>query len=113
MMYRPFHETRPLRRGSGGMDYANTNTAGQVKVNLIVDVDARDAYIRATLSPRDEYAADATAYFRPGVDPDPVKLVVLPPQETLYSVEASPPMKEDGLLRDLPKGFDETWLHPD
>ncbi len=31
-------------------------------------------------------------------------LVVLPPQETLY---------EDGLLSDLPDGFDKTWLHPD
>ena len=95
-----------------GDDFAQTNSAGQVEIDLIVNMPG--AFIEATPRPRATYAADATAYFRPGVAPDPVKLVVLPPQETQYSVDAdplaTPPVDEDGLRKDLPLGFEPHWL---
>ena len=79
-----------------------TDDAGQIIVFLTVDDPPKvAAYLTGTPYPEMEYAARATALFNAGDAPDPVKLVVLPPQETQY---------QDGLLKDLPVGFEAHWL---
>ena len=82
-------------------------------VTVQVEVTApegQEAKLTATPYPRSVYGVDATAYFQARKQ-DPVKLVVLSPQETQYSVDPKVPDGEgDGLLKDLPEGFEPHWL---
>ena len=88
----------PLDRVNG-----HPTVNGVVTVNLEVIPDYTGvAYLEGT-PVHSRYGASATAFFRAG-ELDPVKIVVLPPQETLYA---------DGLLEGLPPGFDATWLARD
>lgn len=67
---------------AAGNTQANTDADGSIEVSLTVDPDA-SPYLKATPNPRSRYAVDATAYFlATPVPPKPIKLVVLPPQET-------------------------------
>ena len=86
--------------------YYETGPTGQVILDLVVT--ETDGLVTAEY--REHNQPRNTVPFHSSRDTTKPILVVLPPQETLYSVEAAPPMKEDGLLRDLPDGFDKTWL---
>ena len=84
---------------AAGSTQANTDADGSIEVSLTVDPDAPSPYLQATPNPRTTYAVDATAYFRATPVPDPpIKLVVLPPQET--ATPAAP-------------NLDPTYVNPD
>ena len=84
---------------AAGSTQANTDADGIIEVSITVDPNAPAAYLRATPHPRSTYAVDATAYFRAyDPPPKPVKLVILPPQET-----AKPA---------LPSTLDPAWPDP-
>ena len=73
----------------------NIGAKGAIVVNVMTG--EASGGVQATFSQQTSLADFPAAKPR---DPQPI-LVVLPPQETLH---------EDGLLSDLPDGFDKTWL---
>ena len=83
-----------------------TDSTGRIVLKVVPTTDPVTGWIEALYEPGNR----PTHRINFSSSPQDTVIVVLPPQETLYSVEAAPPMKEDGLLKDLPDGFDKTWL---